>query len=122
MEAIECLKTVGKLLAVVSSSNRPLRSINRRDLLVPRIIIPLAKSRSFTSIGPTLWNAVSPYVRSSLPFFKAVFHLPLPFLKLIFSYRALHTGSASARFTPLETLYTCLSTIQCNTIVVVRDK
>ena len=41
-----------------------------------------------------------------------VFRLPLPFSKPIFSRGALHTGSASERFTPLEALYKCLNTIE----------
>src|SRR6218665_1070513 len=41
-----------------ASSNRPLRSPNRLDLLVPRSRTALAQSRSFSSIGPSLWNAL----------------------------------------------------------------
>ena len=49
-----------------ASSHRPLRSSNRLDLLVPRSRTAMAQSRSFVSIGPSLWNALSPSVRSTL--------------------------------------------------------
>ena len=48
-----------------ASSNRPLRSLNRLDLLVSRSRTALAQSRSFASIGPALWNALSPSVHST---------------------------------------------------------
>src|SRR6218665_2765808 len=41
-------------------------------------------------------------------------HLPLSFSKPSFSHGALHTGSASEWFTPLEALYKYLNTIQYN--------
>src|SRR6218665_3380832 len=46
-----------------SSFSRPLRSLNRLYLLVPHSRTTLAQSRSFASIGPTPWNALSPAVR-----------------------------------------------------------
>ena len=49
-----------------ASSHRPLRSSNRLDLLVPRTRTAMAQSRSFASIGPSLWNALSPSVRSTI--------------------------------------------------------
>src|SRR6218665_3234658 len=50
------------------SSNRPLRSLNRLDLLVQLSRTALAQSRSFASIGPTLWNALSLSVRDRQSF------------------------------------------------------
>ena len=47
-------------------SHRPLRSCNRLDLLVPRTRTSMAQSRSFAAIGPSLWNALSPSVRSTI--------------------------------------------------------
>src|SRR6218665_1070305 len=44
--------------------------------------------------------------------FQEVFRLPLPLSKHSFSHGALHTGSASEWFTPLEAQYKCLNTIQ----------
>src|SRR6218665_2453308 len=42
-----------------ASSSRPLCSLDRLDLLVPRSrTAPLAQSRSFASIGPSLWDAL----------------------------------------------------------------
>src|SRR6218665_724656 len=49
-----------------ASFNRPLHSLFRLDLLVPHSRTAVAQSRSFASIGPTLWNALSPSVRSTL--------------------------------------------------------
>src|SRR6218665_2806715 len=43
---------------------------------------------------------------------KTYFFLMRPQKNLFFSHRALHMGSASERFTPLESLYKCLNTIQ----------
>src|SRR6218665_3525750 len=40
-------------------SHHPLRFSNRPDLLVPRTSTAMAQSRSFVSIGPSLWNAPS---------------------------------------------------------------
>src|SRR6218665_1967145 len=48
-----------------ASSNRPLSSSNRLDLLVPRSRTALAQPRSFASIGPALWTELSPSVRST---------------------------------------------------------
>jgi len=50
---------------LIASSNRPLRSFNRLDLLVPHSRTALAQFRSFASIGPTLWNTFSPSVCST---------------------------------------------------------
>jgi hypothetical protein len=49
-----------------ASSHRPLRSLNRMDLLVPRTRTSMAQTRSFASIGPSLWNSLSPFTRSKL--------------------------------------------------------
>ena len=49
-----------------ASSHRPLRSSNRLDLLVPHTRTAMAQSRSFNSIGPSLWNALSPSTRSRI--------------------------------------------------------
>ena len=49
-----------------ASSHRPLRSLNRLELLVPHTRTSMAQSRSFTSIGPSLWNALSPSTRSRI--------------------------------------------------------
>ena len=48
------------------SSHRPLRSSNRLDLLPRRARTAMAQSRSFASIGPALWNELSPSIRSNL--------------------------------------------------------
>src|SRR6218665_511233 len=92
-------------------SNRPLRSLNRLDLLVPLKRTDLAQSRSFAPIGPAHWNALSPSIRSTFlsGSLSATFASPKPYFFLMG-----HTGSASERFTLLEALYKCLK-IQYNT-------
>jgi Reverse transcriptase (RNA-dependent DNA polymerase) len=49
-----------------ASSLRPLRSANRHDLFVPFTRTTMAQSRSFASVGPSLWNALSPCFRSEI--------------------------------------------------------
>src|SRR6218665_2924763 len=70
-----------------ASSNRPLRSLNRLDLLVPHSRTALAQSRSFAPIGTTLWNALFPSVH--LLFFSGSLSSSFAF----FSHGALHTGT-----------------------------
>src|SRR5688572_14438753 len=41
-----------------ASSHRPLRSLDRSDLFVPRARTTIAQTRSFAIIGPSLWNAL----------------------------------------------------------------
>src|SRR6218665_192492 len=65
-----------------ASSNHPLHSLNRLDLFVPHSRTALAQSRSFASIGPTLWNALSP--------------------SLHFTF---HSGSLSSSFPSLKTYF-----------------
>ena len=48
------------------TSHRPLRSSSRLDLLVPHTRTAMAQSRSFASIGPSLWNMLSPSTRSKI--------------------------------------------------------
>src|SRR6218665_407973 len=73
----------------LASSNRPLRSFNRLDLIVPRSITALAQSRSFTSNVPTLWIALSPSVRST--FLTVSLSSSIAFLKTyLFSWGLAH--------------------------------
>src|SRR6218665_379497 len=44
----------------------PLRSMDRRELYVPRTRTTRAMSRSFAVIAPSLWNRLPPSARSSL--------------------------------------------------------
>ena len=46
-------------LATSASSLRPLRSLDRRELFVPR-------TRSFAVVAPSLWNRLPPSARTSL--------------------------------------------------------
>src|SRR6218665_2753165 len=59
------LRDAIRLLTSVSSL-RPLRSLERRELFVPRTWITMAMSRSFSVIGPSLWNGLRPSARASL--------------------------------------------------------
>ena len=49
-----------------AASLRPLRSSDRLDLFVPRVRTAIAQSRAFACIGPSLWNQLSPFVRSTI--------------------------------------------------------
>ena len=47
-------------------SLRPLRSLDRHDLFVPRARTSMAQTRAFAIIGPSLWNQLLPSTRSTL--------------------------------------------------------
>src|SRR6218665_605373 len=47
-------------------SLRPLRSIDRDDLFVPRARTTMAQTQAFAIIGPSLWNQPLPSTRSPL--------------------------------------------------------
>src|SRR5688572_27465870 len=49
---------------ISATSHRPLRSLDRLDLLVPRARTTMAKSRAFAFIGPSLWNQLPSSTRS----------------------------------------------------------
>src|SRR6218665_3563745 len=49
-----------------ATSLRPLRSMDRRELYVPRTRTTMAMSRSFALIAPSLWNRLPPSARASL--------------------------------------------------------
>src|SRR6218665_1255387 len=53
-------------LTISVSSLRPLRSMDRRELFVPRTRTTMAMSRTFSVIGPSLWNRLPPSARASL--------------------------------------------------------
>ena len=53
-------------LPTSATSLRPLRSIDRRELFVPRTRTTMAMSRSFTVIAPSLWNRLPPSARAPL--------------------------------------------------------
>ena len=44
----------------------PLCSSNRHDHFLPGVRTTMAQTRSFTSIGPSLWNCLPPPLRSSI--------------------------------------------------------
>src|SRR6218665_17955 len=52
-------------LPTSASSLRPLRSLDRRELFVSRTRTTMAKSRSFSVAGPSLWNRLPPSARAS---------------------------------------------------------
>src|SRR6218665_470335 len=47
-------------------SLRPVRSLDRHDLFVPRARTSMAQTRAFAIIGPSLWNQLLPSTRSTL--------------------------------------------------------
>src|SRR6218665_3353729 len=47
-------------------SLRPLRSLDRSDLLDPRARTSMAQTHAFAIIGPSLWNQLLPSTRSTL--------------------------------------------------------
>src|SRR6218665_503457 len=47
-------------------SLRPLRSLDRHDLFVPRARTSMAQTPAFAIIGPSLWNQLLPSTRSTL--------------------------------------------------------
>ena len=53
-------------LPASATSLRPLRSLNRHDLFVPRARTAMAKTRAFAFIGPALWNQLPSLTRSCL--------------------------------------------------------
>ena len=53
-------------LPTSASYLRPLCSLDRRELFVPRTRTTMAMSRSFSVIGPSLWNRLQPSARPSL--------------------------------------------------------
>ena len=73
------------------SSLRPLRSLDRRELFVHRTRTTMAKSRSFSVAGPSLWN----YLQLVLLSYHPIFLRPYHFLKLVSCLRANRTKIAS---------------------------
>jgi len=53
-------------LPISATSLRPLHSLDRHDLLVPRSRTAMAKTRAFAFVGPALWNQLSPSTCSVL--------------------------------------------------------
>src|SRR6218665_407481 len=49
-----------------ATSLRPLRSLDRHDLFVPRANVSMAQTRAFAITGPALWNQLRPSTRSTL--------------------------------------------------------
>ena len=76
-----------------ATSLRPLRSSHRFDLFVPCVRTSMAQSRSFASIGPSLWNALPPSLRSV--FLSSSVSLSLSHLKTYLFSQGCRTGSAS---------------------------
>src|SRR6218665_3168238 len=64
------LNAAARLIAIrlptSATSLRPLRSMERRELFVPRARTTMAMSRSFAVIAPSLWNRLPPSACASL--------------------------------------------------------
>ena len=88
-----------------ASSHRRLRSCSRLDLLVPRTRTAMAQSRSFASVGPSFWNALSPPVRSKI--LSGSLSSSFAFLKTCFFSRGLaHCMGALLNGSPYERRFT----------------
>ena len=75
-----------------SVSHRPLRSLVRHALFVPRVRTTMAQTRSFATIGPSLWNAL-PLPLYVLPLFLGLFLQPSPSSKPSSSLGVLALGA-----------------------------
>src|SRR6218665_3253272 len=80
-------------LPTSASSLRPLRSLDRQELFVPRTRTTMAMSRSFSVIGPSLWNRLPPSALASL--LSSNLSTSLSLLKTYLFFGANRTKSAS---------------------------
>ena len=76
-----------------ATSVRPLRSLDRRDLLVPWSRTATAQRRAFASVGSLLWNTVPPTTRAKI--LSAGMSVPARSLKTYLFSQMKRTGSAS---------------------------
>ena len=74
-----------------ASSHRPLRSLDRADLFVPRARTTIAQTRSFTIIGPSLWNSLPSTLRGTL--LSGLLSTSLSLLKTYFFSRVIALGA-----------------------------
>src|SRR5688572_30271682 len=51
---------------ISATSGRPLRSLNRHDLIVPRSRTATAQHRAYASVGPLLWNDLPAVTRAKI--------------------------------------------------------
>jgi len=76
-----------------------LRSSQRHDLFMPPVRTTMAHTRSFTSIGQSLWNHLPPYFRSLILSAPLAFSLSRLNLSLTFFLELKCTESASVWLT-----------------------
>src|SRR6218665_3018735 len=98
IEAEKCMRTSSEDLRCNTTALLCLCSSQRHDLFIPRVRTTMAHTRSIASIGPSLWNHLTPF-RSfilSAPFFLS---LSLA-LSLIFFLELKCNESASVWLTP----------------------
>ena len=103
-------------LPVSASSLSRLRSSQRNNPFMPRVRTTLAHTRSFASIGPSLWNHLPSSFRSFILSAPLSASLSLA-LSLTFFLELKCTESASVWLTLWEALYKYLYTIQCNSLI-----
>src|SRR6218665_967144 len=88
-----------------ATSHRPLRSLDRQIVLyVPRVRTTIAQTRSFATIGQSLWNALPSSLRLTLLSGSLLASLFL-FITAYFYYWGLRTGSATEWSRPRAALY-----------------
>src|SRR6218665_797568 len=85
---------VDRPFVLFPSSLRPLRFLDRRELFVPQTRTTMAKSRSFSVAGPSLWNRLTSSAPSSC-FFFIIFLRSYHLIKLVSFLGANRTKSAS---------------------------
>jgi len=93
-------------------SLRPLRSLDRHDLFVPRARTSISQTQAFAIIGPSLWNQLLPSMRSTLIYVEPGGSFRS--LKTAFFALGLSHLKASDWCALQETLYKCIDTIQYN--------
>jgi len=86
-----------------ATSRRPLRSLDWQLLFVLRVRTTMAQSRSFATIGPSLWNDLPSSLRLTL--LSRSLSASLSLLKTYFYSQGLRTGRATKWSLPWAALY-----------------
>ena len=76
-----------------ATAYRPLRSLDRQVLFVPGVRTTMAQTRSFATIGPFLWSALSSSLRSTM--MSGSLATSLSLFKTYFYSRGVRAGSST---------------------------
>ena len=96
-------------------SYRPLRFLDCQVLIVPRVRTSMAQTRSFATIGPSIWRALPSSLRLTL--LSGSLSASLSLLRTYFYSRGLRTGSATEWSLPREALYKFRNMIRYDQLV-----